>query len=467
MGSSIRDFLQRPYHAFLSYSSKDVGFANALRLWLDNAGLRVWFDQLEMRSGSRVEAELPESISKSQALISVISKSSLSSAYVQDELYQALAEKKKNARFQIVLLRLDDCDVAEDWKAVRVYKWHDLATPDGPRLSMGIATDILCLLHAYDTSAQSAGDLKEVYVSRGWREGEDFIADALCRSLARTGLRLVGDLPDQKSTDNQRITDIMRSCWGHALILPQRVSARGAGEAYKHFVREQELSGQLGLPQVIFAQEGAELPPSLAPEAFIVAPRMFSEQADPIDPVLRSRICDFRENLCKPAVEVHAFFASEWKGSEDRNSLARRIIEATGTLPCYWGKDYKGSAVNAAIRDGIVSSKFVVADLTKAPTEASESSHVNTNACIEAGIAWGAGLEPLALAAANPRAAANPPEERTRHIPFMFRNAQLELYEDDDRYLAPGVRFLGAVHKLVEAHRKQFGRRVINNELGV
>jgi hypothetical protein len=204
---------------------------------------------------------------------------------------------------------------------------------------------------------------------------------------------------------------------------------------------------------------------SLASEAFIITLQLFSERSDPIDPLLLNRVYDFLENLRKPAIEVHAFFASEWKGNEDRNSLARRIIEATGTLPCYWGKDYTGSALNTAIRDGIVSSKFVVADLTKAPSEGSESSHINTNACIEAAIAWGAGLEPIRLAASNPRAAANPPEEKTRHIPFMFRNTQLELYEDNDHHLASGVRFPGAVHKLVDAHRKQFGRRVINNEL--
>ena len=42
-----------------------------------------------------------------------------------------------------------------------------------------------------------------------------------------------------------------------------------------------------------------------------------------------------------------------------------------------------------------------------------------------------------------------------------------DLYGDAVSGLAPGVEFLGAVHKAALEDRKKFGRRVINYELGL
>jgi hypothetical protein len=89
------------------------------------------------------------------------------------------------------------------------------------------------------------------------------------------------------------------------------------------------------------------------------------------------------------------------------------------------------------------------------------------NACVEAAIAWGANVRVLCLAAANPQAAQSPLEGKTKHVPFMFRNAQVDLYEDSARSLAPGVEFLGVVRKAILEDRKRSGRRVINYELGL
>jgi hypothetical protein len=150
--------------------------------------------------------------------------------------------------------------------------------------------------------------------------------------------------------------------------------------------------------------------------------------------------------------------------------LARAIVEATGTLPCYWGKDYRDMNIQGCIRNAITSARFVVADLTSpesSPGSPAAGSRVNVNACIEAAIAWGADVRILFLASINPQAAQGPQEGKTKHVPFMFRNAQLDLYGDSVSSLAPGVEFLGAVHKAVLEDRNRFGRRVINYELGL
>lgn len=462
----MRAFLQRPYHFFISYSHEDSAFAKDLNHWLsERAGLRTWFDQSDLRSGDRVHGSIAASIQQCQGIIFLLSQKSVSSRFVQEEVEQARAEEKVQSRFQIVLLRLDGCDIAGQCPALRIFKWHELATTAGPKLSLQAAAEILCRLHAYEGWQSRQGELKEVYISRGWRDGEDAFADELCRRLASHRLRLVGDLPNQDKNDLHRIEDILHGCWGHVLILPPRTSSGGPEAAYKYFLQEWNRSKSIGVPSVVFTEPDSVLPPSLAEQALPVLSEYLSgpncTQASP----LNNHLYDFVDRLVKPKKEVHAFFSSEYQDNVERNSLARAVVEATGTLPCYWGKDFGGTSVSSSIRDAIASAKFVVADLTSPGSAPADKSQANVNSCIEAAIAWGANVRLLLLAAANPLANQATQEGKTRHVPFMFRNAQLDLYDDNVASLAPGVEFLGAVHKAVLEDRTKFGRRVINYEL--
>ena len=185
----------------------------------------------------------------------------------------------------------------------------------------------------------------------------------------------------------------------------------------------------------------------------------------PGGPTEADALNDFAEALVTPAAERHAFLSSEYEGNRDRNAIARQVIEAVGTLPCHWGKDYAEADVAGQIRDALVAAQFVVADLT-APSADGRAVHANLNAAIEAGIAWGAGRRLYCFAAADRSApAAGAAGGKTRHLPFMFRNYQIDLYADDDPFLAPGAHFLGAVHRVVVKDRDKFGRRIINHEL--
>ena len=78
----------------------------------------------------------------------------------------------------------------------------------------------------------------------------------------------------------------------------------------------------------------------------------------------------------------------------------------------------------------------------------------NLNTIAEAGIAVGAG-RPLYVTAHAPATAEPADGERTRQIPFMFRNSQIHWYADD-------VEFLAKVHAIAMASR----RRILNGELG-
>jgi hypothetical protein len=464
----MRDFLRRPHNFFISYSRKDQEFAAALKSWLDRSGLRVWFDQVDLPSGEGVVKHIATMIGQSRGIIFLMSNDSIKSPYVQIELDLAITERITHADFQMILLRLDNCNIASHWKAVGHLKWHELATEAGPKLNLSAAADILCRTHAYAGWRGRQDELKEVYVSYGWRPGEDAFPDRICRLLAVYGLRLVGDLETRDQTDPQRIAGIMRQCWGHVFVLPRR---SGAPEvAYKSFLREWNISESLGLARAVFAEPECALPPQLAEGALVVCPETLATEPPAIADPLRIKLDEFIESLVKPRSEAHAFFASEYEANVERNQLARAIVEATGTLPCYWGKDYEGRNVPGIIRDAIASAKFVVADLaTSEPSTdgLSRRPRVNVNACIEAAIAWGADVRTHLLVAENPQAAEDPREGKTKHVPFMFGADQLRLYKDSTPSLAPGVDFLGAIHDAVLSERSAFGRRVINYEFGL
>ncbi len=310
----MRDFLKRKFDYFISYSRKDGVFANALKDWLvEKAGLRVWFDEADLASGERISADIARSISQCRGVIFLLSKDSLKSKFVQDELDQALAEKKEQAQFQMVLLRLDDCDVTGQCKQIRHLKWHELAAHAGephPCLSLQAATEILCRVYAYDGwNNRQEGKPQEVYVSRGWRDGEEAFADDICRRMAALGLRLVGDLPDQPSTDADRIKAIMRHCSGHACILPPRTHAAGPAAAYKYFLQEIGLSQSLSLPRIVLAGRETSVPERLASEIFWVEAAMLRDGDAAAQPLI-NRFHDFKDELIEPKHGQHAFFAS-------------------------------------------------------------------------------------------------------------------------------------------------------------
>jgi hypothetical protein len=83
---------QKPYNDlmgenqfFLSYSRKQLYFAEALSLALQKAGLDVWMDLQQLEPGSDWHDQIDEGLRKCTGLILVASKQSLASPYVEGE----------------------------------------------------------------------------------------------------------------------------------------------------------------------------------------------------------------------------------------------------------------------------------------------------------------------------------------------------------------------------------------------
>jgi hypothetical protein len=93
---------------FISFSNEDETFARRLYTDLQNRGVRCWFAPEDMPVGADISDTLDNTIKASDCVLVILSKSSLSSAWVENEVKKALAEERKKRRVVLMPLQVDD-----------------------------------------------------------------------------------------------------------------------------------------------------------------------------------------------------------------------------------------------------------------------------------------------------------------------------------------------------------------------
>jgi hypothetical protein len=98
------------YSCFVSYSSKDHGFADRLHADLQNKGVRCWFAPEDMKIGDRIRDTIDQAIRQRDKLLVVLSETSVESEWVEDEVEAALEEERKSQDRRTVLfpIKIDD-----------------------------------------------------------------------------------------------------------------------------------------------------------------------------------------------------------------------------------------------------------------------------------------------------------------------------------------------------------------------
>lgn len=119
----VRSLTAQPiqfYSCFISYSSKDQGFAERLHADLQANGVRVWFAPHDMRIGARIRPTIDESIRVYDKLLLVLSESSVNSQWVEQEVETALAKERESGREVLFPVRLDDTvmEIKAGWPAL-------------------------------------------------------------------------------------------------------------------------------------------------------------------------------------------------------------------------------------------------------------------------------------------------------------------------------------------------------------
>ncbi len=95
------------YSCFVSYSSVDGVFVERLHKDLQSAGIRCWFAPVEMRAGDPIRSRLDEAVALSEKLLVVLSRSSVDSQYVEEEVEVALEKERQQRRAVLLPLMID------------------------------------------------------------------------------------------------------------------------------------------------------------------------------------------------------------------------------------------------------------------------------------------------------------------------------------------------------------------------
>lgn len=91
---------------FFSYSRDDSDFVSNLAKDLRSAGEKIWLDQLDITPGSHWDTSIENALNSSDKVIIVLSKTSVASKNVMDEVMYAIEKNKI-----VIPLLLEECDV--------------------------------------------------------------------------------------------------------------------------------------------------------------------------------------------------------------------------------------------------------------------------------------------------------------------------------------------------------------------
>ena len=96
------------YSCFISYASKDHAFAERLHADLQNKGVRCWFAPEDMKIGDRIRPRIDETIRLYDKLLLVLSKTSVASQWVEQEVETALARERQQGTTILFPVRIDN-----------------------------------------------------------------------------------------------------------------------------------------------------------------------------------------------------------------------------------------------------------------------------------------------------------------------------------------------------------------------
>jgi hypothetical protein len=125
------------YSCFISYASKDHPFAERLYADLQNKGVRCWFAPEDMKIGDRIRPRIDETIRLYDKLLLILSRHSVASQWVEQEVETALARERQQGTTILFPVRIDNTVMALEtgWPALirntrnigdfRRWKTHD------------------------------------------------------------------------------------------------------------------------------------------------------------------------------------------------------------------------------------------------------------------------------------------------------------------------------------------------------
>ena len=128
---------------FISYSSSNTTFARSLDVAISIHGAQVFLDEREIRVGDSIPEAVFGAIEKSSHLIFVISKESVVSGWVRDEISAAKMRQNHLGQPKILPVLIDDCEVPS---SIRHIRYADFRGWENPRAFSAALSSVLAAL---------------------------------------------------------------------------------------------------------------------------------------------------------------------------------------------------------------------------------------------------------------------------------------------------------------------------------
>jgi uncharacterized protein YjbI with pentapeptide repeats len=115
------------HSCFISYSTKDEGFARRLHSRMRQANMRVWFAPEDLAGGKKLHEQLFGAIQLQDKLLLVLSAHSIRSEWVMTEIRKAREVEKRENRRKLFPIRLVDFDALRAWTCFDADSGKDLS----------------------------------------------------------------------------------------------------------------------------------------------------------------------------------------------------------------------------------------------------------------------------------------------------------------------------------------------------
>ncbi len=125
---------QFKYDVFISHSSQDKPAVRELAERLRRDGLRVWFDEAEIKPGDAILRRIHEGLEQARTLVLMMSQHASASEWVRFEHQSALFNDPTNQQGRFIPVRLDDAEIPYTLKQFAYVDWRQRSEEQYARL---------------------------------------------------------------------------------------------------------------------------------------------------------------------------------------------------------------------------------------------------------------------------------------------------------------------------------------------
>ena len=96
------------YSCFISHSSLDYTFAEKIHHDIQEKGVRCWYAPIDLKTGDKQLDTIYKAIRQHEKLLLILSKNSIASPWVEDEVHRAFNEERDRDTTVVFPIRIDD-----------------------------------------------------------------------------------------------------------------------------------------------------------------------------------------------------------------------------------------------------------------------------------------------------------------------------------------------------------------------